>query len=298
MPAAHSLEYLRTEPVLSPELPNKDSTFRLEHLNSSAFLATHKPVNPDTFHFAPHKIQTRLLLTNSGWCGLGTIFIPPNETLTLEELSKVQEEMNIINQIAGRPIDTDMILRTARFKGLNPRWTEPAYLIKDVGTDTQSIKKLGEGDQTISYSEAMERTRSGWVMCHTDNFKLQKRAIHGRLFVQGDELNLELGTNVPHARALENGQHTVVRIPLNMPRSFFDSDMFVPNSLTIVGDHTATQTGWLMSEIAPAGRQLSDFVRWVREHLDLQRYIVEFRHYLGSGKDKESFHVMDLNERF
>jgi hypothetical protein len=237
------------------------------------------------------------MLTNSGWCGLPTIFVPPNDTPSLEELVGIQAMMNKVNEVAERPHDTDMILRTSRFKSSNPRWTEPAFLLQHIGTDTQTIKRLGE-DQTIEYSEAMEQTRSGWVMCHTDNFPLQKRAIHGRLFVQGDELNLEVGTNVPHARALENGQHTVVRKPLNMPRSFFDSDMLVPNSLTIVGDHTATQTGWLMSELAPAGRQLSDFVRWVREYLDLQRYIVEFRHYLGSGKDKESFHVLDLNERF
>ncbi len=298
MSHSNSLEYLRTRPVLPPEILNQGTTFKMERLNSVAFLATHKPVNPDIFQFAPHKIQTRLLLTNSGWCGLPTVFVPSNDAPSLEELVRIQAMMNKVNEQAGRPIDTDMILRTSRFKDGNPRWTEPAYLLKNIGTDRQVIKSLGEEKATMTYAGAMERTKSGWIMCHTDNFPLQQKAIHGRLSVQGDELSLEVGTGVPHARALENGQHTIVKKPLNMPRSFFDSDMFVPNSLTIVGDHTATQTEWLMSELAPAGKQLSDFVRWVRDHLDLQRYIVEFRHYLGSGKDKESFHVLDLNERF
>ncbi len=117
--------------------------------------------------------------------------------------------------------------------------------------------------------------------------------------VNGDELKLDIGSNIPHARALEKGNKTIVNIPVDTALTFFNIDCFVPNNLTILGNNlTMTQVYDFINKYSPAGRQLGEFVDWVSSNLGLHDYVAEFRYYTQNCKPIESFHIMDLDTKF
>lgn len=273
------------------------SSLHIVRLNPVSYIATHDPASRSDFQLAPTKIQKRLMLTDSGWCRMGTFFSPPDDFLSIQELQYLLARMNKINHEAGRPNDADVIIRTASKAGLSALWSEPAFLVENVGTDKQNTKALA-GFKDVDYAEAMGKVRKSWKMYHSDNIPLQKKAIHGRLQVNRDELKLDIGSNIPHARALEKGDKTIVHVPIGSVL-FFNLDSFVPDDLTVLGSNmTVNQICDFMNNYSSAGRQLGEFINWVSSNVGLRDYVAEFRYYTQNCKPNERFHVMDLDTKF
>jgi hypothetical protein len=143
-------------------------------LNPVSYIVSHNPSSKSAFQFAPSKIQKRLMLTDSGWCRMGTFFSPPGDNLSIEELHYLLTQMNKINHEAGRPNDADVIIRTASKAGVMSLWSEPAFLIENLGENTQKIKALA-GFKDVNYTEAMNEVKRSWKMYHSDNIPLQKK---------------------------------------------------------------------------------------------------------------------------
>ncbi len=274
------------------------SHLNIIQLNPVSYIASYNSVSRSSFEFSPSKIQKRLMLTDSGWCRMGTFFSPPDDFLSIQELQYLLDQMNKINHDAGRPNDTDIIIRTASRTGPESLWSEPAFLIENIGLYNQRIKTLADF-KDISYQKATNEVKKSWKMYHSDNTSLQKKAIHGRLQVSGDELKLDIGSNISYARALEKKDKIIVNIPVNTAFTFFNIDCFVPDNLTVLGNNLTTSEIYdLLNKYHSAGTQLEKFIDWVSNNLGLHDYVAEFRYYTCNCNPAESFHIMDLDTKF
>ena len=278
--------------------PEKKKPLHIIQLNSVSYAASHSPISRQIFDQAPSKIQKRLMLTDSGWCQMGTFFTPPDETLSMPELKYILKQMNKINIEAGRPKDSNLIIRTSEKAGMKKIFSEPAFIIENLGKENQYVKHLTR-DGEINYQKSMDQVKKSWKMYHSDNESLQKTAIHGRLLVMGNELKLDIGSGIQHARALEKGDKTIVRIPISTAFSFYNLDSFVPDNLTILGNNISSdQINDFMNLNSSTGKQLGEFINWVSTNLGFHNYVAEFRNYTKNCKPSESFHIMDLDTTF
>lgn len=272
---------------------------KLLRLNPVSFIFSRQGFTREDLRLAPSKVQRRLMLTDSCWCRMGTAFVPPGEPITLSDLNLILEKMNVFNQKAGRPNDTDLVIRTASKFGILSSWAEPAFLATDVHMENPRIISMETFRVVDDYKKSMIEVKHSWKMLHTDNLPLQKKAIHGRLQVDRLDFALDLGSNMVHARGLEKGDKTNVAIPLDKALNFFNTDSFIPNSLTIQGaDLSGEDINHFMDEYAPAGTQLANFVDWVSSHKGIKKYVAEFRYYTSNCKNSERFHIMDLDVNY
>lgn len=271
------------------------ASIKLYPLNAVSFIASRQNYSRSDLQMAPTKVKKRLMLTDSGWCRMGTIFIPPKDELSFPDLNILLQKMNTINKSAGRPKDEDLVIRTASKFGVSSSFSEPAFMASSVDGNQPVLRSM-EGFKKVDYQESMKEVIKSWKIIHTDNLPLQKKAIHGRLEVNGNDYKLDLGTEMAHARILENGDKTVIEIPLKSALTFFNFDSFRPNNLTIQGD--GLQLDFIddfMNKYSPAGAQLGSFIDWVSVNRGLQKYVAEFRYYTSNCNDAERFHVMDLD---
>lgn len=275
------------------ELSEKGKALNITQLNAVAFFVAHDSDSIKYFSLAPKKIQTRLALTDNGWCRLGTVFCPPDDLLSTAELQDILTIMNRINSEAGRPNDTDIIVRTAVQGGKNQLLSEPAFIIKPENLNTKELTDFKD----IDYKEAMQKIETRWKMYHSENGPLQKQAIHGRLEVNETELRLDLGSNMYHPRSLERGYKTVTTIPVGSDSSSYNLNMFVPNRLTIQGPNlTNLEIKSFLRDFSSGGGQLEAFVVWMREkYPNYNYYVAEFRYYTQKCQQDERFNIMDIN---
>lgn len=236
--------------------------------------------------FAPRKIRTRFMLNSTNRCGLGTVFIPPNVDINDTTLEWVLNHLNRVNFDAKRPLDSDLILRTANYNcKTGAKWSDPAFLIGREG-----VKRLDDFSVVFDLSSELNILRSSWKLLHSDNLGLQRTALHGRLFYEkGRTFNLDIGDGVPHARSLEKGGGKHI---INIGGLF--SPLRVKNvcviSLNPIG---------LISKGRGMFEYIDDFVTWGEDGNKLPpKYVAEFRYYTQNCDPLGEFHVMDVDERF
>ncbi len=265
-------------------------------LNPVAFAAAHQPIDRNAFNFAPEKIRSRLALTDKRWCRLGTIFTPPHDHLSLDELRQQLDFFNEINRQQGRPNDTDIIIRTSATRVTNNRfvWAEPAFLIQHVGTSRESIIEL-QGHQSVDFDRVMCSISDRWKLYHSDNYRLQQQAIHGRLVIHPTEgVRLDMGTGISQARSLEIGQKTKVGHVM-----FFDQDdAYRPNTLTLQYNGNVNNQRDLVQKYPALGLQIKTFLDTVPLVIQRNPYWAEFRYYTSHCYPDERFHVMDFGTTF
>lgn len=264
-----------------------DGELRYVDLNSATTIVAPNPREVlSMLSFAPRKIRTRLELNLSTWCGLGTVVIPPNVEINKTTLEWVLNHLNRVNVYSCRPIDEDLVLRTANYS-LNTGvvWSDPAFLI-----GSRNVKRLDDFSVVFDLLSELASLRSSWKLLHTDNLDLQQTALHGRLFCErGRTLNLDIGDGVPHARSLEKGGGE------HIPNI---GGLFLPLRVKNVCVISQNPIG-LISKGRGMFEYIDDFVTWGEGENRLPpKYIAEFRYYTRNCDPLRAFHVMDVDERF
>lgn len=273
-----------------------------EQLNPFSLIVAHKEVSREMFRYAPKKIVNRLRLTDYGWCRLGTIFVPPGDYLTQEEIPTYLNELNKMNQEGGRPNDTDVIIRTAldNPNGVAPTQkrniSQPAFLIENAGSEQQCTLDL-ESFEAVDYKNVMLQNNNRWKMIHSDNLPLQMNAIHAKLFNDDGHLILEMGSNFPHARLLDNGGPTTVVNAKKLGYSFSANGTFRPDLIKIHGNLSNHEVEMFIHKYEPFGSFLENFTYWMDTFSDTPSYVAEARHYPHHCYPSEQSHIMDVDTR-
>lgn len=285
-----NLEFVHPQEMSLIPFPENSSS-------GTAFLITHHPENQIDLDHIPAKIKNRMRLMESGWCGMGTCFVPPGEIVSETELSQLLATFNRINQAAGRPNDHDVLIRTGAFKDGKTIWEEPAYIYTNLDTDRKQFFTISQ--QPADFDRSMEKIKNVWKMIHSENFLLQRQAIHGRIYVdkQGTA-SMEIGTGVLHARALEKGEKITTSSIHPLGQIAHDETYPLKNCLVLGNKHDTEHVRKIFSDSPSLLSTINSFIQWVNRELQLPEFTCEFRYYTRNCHNDQRFNVMDTDIGF